>query len=441
MMFKYLLYILLILLKTTFAYAEIVNDIKVSGNDRVSKETVILFSDIKKGDDIDNSTLNKSLKNLYETNFFDDVKLSFENQILLITVKELPVIQEIVINGIKRKATVQEIKELISLKDKNPFNKAQIKSDLNLILNLFKQSGYYLVDAKVEVVDNNNGTVNIVYNIDRGERASITKIEFIGDKKYKNRDQFFPAFILDQRKDNSFFQILRKTKKQFYWLGNPWAFCQTNNYIKCINSEQTYKFITKIKTFYYDSAFFYFFNIFTHKGEKIEYINFITNFDREFKDNEIYLIHVLSPHPPYVFNKNCDVIDTISRYHSPNEAMIHYSNAYNCLLEIINKLSKSIDTFNENNMVFVLGDHGWSFDDKIMNEFSVDPEESRFKPFFSYKVPSRCNQIVAPGSIVNILRFALICAGNKEITYLENMKFKTFYESQTENFGKVFKID
>ena len=79
--------------------------------------------------------------------------------------------------------------------------------------------------------------------------------------------------------------------------------------------------------------------------------------------------------------------------------------------------------------------------DKIMNEFSVDPEESRFKPFFSYKVPSRCNQIVAPGSIVNILRFALICAGNKEITYLENMKFKTFYESQTENFGKVFKID
>ena len=261
------------------------------------------------------------------------------------------------------------------------------------------------------------------------------------DKKYKNRDQFFPAFILDQRKDNSFFQILRKTKKQFYWLGNPWAFCQTNNYIKCINSEQTYKFITKIKTFYYDSAFFYFFNIFTHKGEKIEYINFITNFDKEFKDNEIYLIHVLSPHPPYVFNKNCDVVNTISRYHSPNEAMIHYSNAYNCLLEIINKLSKSIDTFNENNMVFVLGDHGWSFDDKIMNEFSVDPEESRFKPFFSYKVPSRCNQIVAPGSIVNILRFALICAGNKEITYLENMKFKTFYESQTENFGKVFKID
>ena len=102
-MFKYLLYILLIFLSTTFAYSEIVNDIKVNGNDRVSKDTIILFSDIKKGDDIDKSILNKSLKNLYETNFFEDVKVSFENQILLITVKELPVIQEIIINGIKKK--------------------------------------------------------------------------------------------------------------------------------------------------------------------------------------------------------------------------------------------------------------------------------------------------------------------------------------------------
>ena len=186
-MFRYLLYILLIFFSTTFAYSEIVNDIKVNGNDRVSKDTIILFSDIKKGDEIDKSILNKSLKNLYETNFFEDVKVSFENQILLITVKELPIIQEIIINGIKRKTTVKELKEAISLKEKNPFNQAQIKNDLNLILNIFKQSGYYLVDAKVEIEDNNNGTVNIVYNIDRGKRATITKIEFIGDKKYKDR--------------------------------------------------------------------------------------------------------------------------------------------------------------------------------------------------------------------------------------------------------------
>ena len=97
-MFKILVYSLLVIFKTTLLYSEVVNDIKVSGNDRVSKETVILFSEIKKGDDIGSSELNQSLKKLYETNFFEDVKISIDNKVVLISVKELPVIQEIKIN-------------------------------------------------------------------------------------------------------------------------------------------------------------------------------------------------------------------------------------------------------------------------------------------------------------------------------------------------------
>ncbi len=262
------------------------------------------------------------------------------------------------------------------------------------------------------------------------------------DKRYRNRDQFFPAFILNQRKDNSFFQILRKTKQQFYWLGNPWAFCQTNIYVKCINKERAYKSLTKIKSFYYDSLLFYLFNFYSHEGKRIDYINFVMNFDRKFEKNEVYLIHVLNPHPPYVFDKDCNILDKIIvDKPSASDAMAHYSNAYNCLLDIINKLSGKIDSVSKNNMVFVLGDHGWSFDNEIMEEYNLDPEETRFKPFFSYKVPTRCNKIKAPGSIVNIMRYALICKGNTEFKYLEDIKFKTFYESQPENFGKVFRIN
>ena len=286
-MFKYLTYILLILFNTTFVYSEIVNDIKVNGNDRVSKDTVILFSDIKKGDDIDNSILNKSLKNLYETNFFDDVKLSFENQILLITVKELPVIQEIIINGIKRKATVKEIKEAISLKEKNPFNETQIKSDLNLILNLFKQSGYYLVDAKVEVVDNNNGTVDIVYDIDRGEKASITKIEFIGDKKYKNRklhsiitseESKFWKFISNKKYLNIERINLDKRLLKNFYLNKGYYNVQINDaYSSIINNEEF------ILTFNIDAGTKYFFGDLT--------INLPDDFDpKKFKNlNKTFL--------------------------------------------------------------------------------------------------------------------------------------------------------
>ena len=312
MMFKYLLYILLILFKTTFAYSEIVNDIKVNGNDRVSKETVILFSDIKKGDDIDNSTLNKSLKNLYETNFFEDVKVSFDNQVLLITVKELPVIQEIIINGIKRKTTVKEIKDAISLKEKNPFNQAQIKNDLNLILNLFKQTGYYLVDAKVKVVDNNNGTVNIVYDIDRGERASITKIEFIGDKKFKNRklhsiitseESKFWKFISNKKYLNIERINLDKRLLKNFYLNKGYYNVQINDaYSSIINNEEF------ILTFNIDAGKKYFFGDLT--------INLPEDFDpKKFKNlNKTFLDLKGKKYSQNDIQKILDEIDKIALF-------------------------------------------------------------------------------------------------------------------------------
>ena len=131
MMFRFVVYTLIALAHTTILLAEIVNDIQVKGNNRVSTETIIVFSDIQKGDNVTDRILNKSLKELYNTNFFRDVKIALENKILIITVEEYPIIQEIKINGIKREKTVDEIKTEISLKEKNPFNKSLIKNDLN----------------------------------------------------------------------------------------------------------------------------------------------------------------------------------------------------------------------------------------------------------------------------------------------------------------------
>ena len=68
---------------------------------------------------------------------------------LTITVEEYPIIEQIQINGIKRSKTVEDIKSEISLKEKNPFNKSLIKNDLNQILNLFKQNGFYFVEVDV----------------------------------------------------------------------------------------------------------------------------------------------------------------------------------------------------------------------------------------------------------------------------------------------------
>ncbi len=169
------------------AFSEIVKDFQIEGNERVSKKTIINFSEIKVNTDLQPADFNKVIKNLYSTKFFQDVSLSFNNGILTIKVKEYPIVQSIIFNGIKAKKFKDELYEQISLKEKNPYNKILLKQDINQIKNIFKRSGYYFVEIKLDEKINDNNTVDLIYNIDMGKKALIRKINFIGDKKYKDR--------------------------------------------------------------------------------------------------------------------------------------------------------------------------------------------------------------------------------------------------------------
>ncbi len=184
---KLLILIILLFFKTNLVFSEIVNKIQVEGNNRVSEKTIINFSEIKEGDDTTKKILNNSLKKLYDTNFFELVEFKLENNILIINVSEYPVVQEIIINGIKAQKNIKKMKENMSLKEKNPFIESTVKSDLNQMLNIFKQSGYYFVKIETKIEKNSNETVNIIYDVERGEKATINKIKFIGDKKFKDR--------------------------------------------------------------------------------------------------------------------------------------------------------------------------------------------------------------------------------------------------------------
>ena len=73
---KFLILILLILkFAFTYAFAEIINDIQVKNNNRITKETIITFGGIELGKDYSKDQLNNILLDLYSTNFFSDIKL------------------------------------------------------------------------------------------------------------------------------------------------------------------------------------------------------------------------------------------------------------------------------------------------------------------------------------------------------------------------------
>ena len=101
---------------STYGFSEIVSKIKISGNDRISDETIKLFIKTKINDEIDDIQVNNILKDLYETNFFKDISINFKDQILYIKVQENPIIENISYNGIKSSRIIEIIKDKTLIK-------------------------------------------------------------------------------------------------------------------------------------------------------------------------------------------------------------------------------------------------------------------------------------------------------------------------------------
>ena len=167
------------------SHSEIIKKIIVTGNERIQTETIIMFSGVKINDDIESDKLNLILKNIYESNFFENVNVSLNNNDLNIKVVELPIIENIFFDGIKANKIKNSISENLKLKSRSSYNEIILNEDQNKIGSTLKNLGYYFskVETFVENLDNNK--INIRYKIDLGNKAKIRKISFIGDKIYK----------------------------------------------------------------------------------------------------------------------------------------------------------------------------------------------------------------------------------------------------------------
>ena len=176
-----------IILLNNVVSAEVVKEINVEGNQRISIETIKMFADVSINDDLTENDLNEILKRLYNTNFFDLVSVKISNKILSIKVKENPIIQNISYDGIKSSKMLEDLKKNILLRPRSSFNKILLEEDKKKIKRYLKDIGYYFSEINISIERLTDNKVNINYDITLGEKAKIKKISFIGDKIFKDR--------------------------------------------------------------------------------------------------------------------------------------------------------------------------------------------------------------------------------------------------------------
>ena len=184
-MLKYLIFIFLFL--NTNLSAEIIKKLNVEGNSRISTETIKVYGDINLNQDYDSFGIDVILKNLYKTKFFEDVNISLTNGVLNVIVKEYPVLNAIEIQGEESSKVKEGILKLLNLKEKESFIESLLTDDINMIKKIYASIGFNFIkiESKKEIFSNNR--INLIYFLEKGKKTYIGRINFIGDKKIKEK--------------------------------------------------------------------------------------------------------------------------------------------------------------------------------------------------------------------------------------------------------------
>ena len=184
-MFKILLFLLSFL--STYVVADEIKKIEILGNERISDNTILMFSEVSVGDDIENIETNNILKKLYDTNFFKNVEVIFDKNDLKINVLEFPIVQNVTIEGIKSNKIKDKIFDNIIFKERSSFNEIYLNEDKYNLTTILKDFGYYFSNIQISIEDLSDNKVNVAYQIDLGEKSIIRKITFLGNKKFKDK--------------------------------------------------------------------------------------------------------------------------------------------------------------------------------------------------------------------------------------------------------------
>ena len=212
MILKYKIHILIVIVFSFFfaniSFSSTIDKITIIGNERITAETIKTFLPVKINDNINERELNNITKELYETNFFSNVSVSLINNELIIKLSENPIIQNVIYNGIKSESLKQFITSNVKLRSRSSYVELFLKEDIDGIIENLKLRGYYFakIETQSELLDDNK--LNLIYNIDLGDKAKIKKISFIGNKIFK--DKKLKSIILSE--ESKFWKFISSKK-------------------------------------------------------------------------------------------------------------------------------------------------------------------------------------------------------------------------------------
>jgi outer membrane protein insertion porin family len=157
--------------------------IVVEGNRRVEADTVRSYFKLAPGERLDAAKIDSALKALYATGLFQDVHISQSGGKLIVTVVEAPVINKVAFEGNHRIKDEQMLQEIQS-KERGSLSRASVQADVERIIEIYQRNGRFDVTVVPKMIDRPNNRVDLIFEINEGEKTAIKSIVFVGNNAY-----------------------------------------------------------------------------------------------------------------------------------------------------------------------------------------------------------------------------------------------------------------
>lgn len=157
--------------------------IKIEGNERIEGGTIRSYMLVQPGDAFDADRLDRSLKTLYATGLFQDVRLTRDGSTLVVKVVENPIVNRVAFEG-NHKLSDDQLRPEMQLRPRAVFTPALAEADRQRILDMYAKKGYYDATVNPQIIRLPQNRVDVVFEVNDGPSTLISTIAFVGNKAF-----------------------------------------------------------------------------------------------------------------------------------------------------------------------------------------------------------------------------------------------------------------
>ncbi len=161
----------------------VIQSIKIEGNQRIEDGTIESYLLVQPGDSFDPDRIDRSLKTLYATGLFQDVRLGRVGDTLVVRVVENPIVNRVAFEG-NHKVTDAVLQPEIQLRPRAVFTPALAEADRQRILTLYAKHGNYDATVEPKIIRLDQNRVDVIFQINDGSATLISKIVVTGNKAF-----------------------------------------------------------------------------------------------------------------------------------------------------------------------------------------------------------------------------------------------------------------